>query len=521
VYAIVAALLILFVIGRDRWFFGDEWSFLAQRNGGDLGDLFRSHGEHWTTIPVIAYRVLWNAFGLRTYMPYQAVVVVAHVATAFLLRVVMRRAGVGSWTATIVAAGFLLFGPGQENILWAFQISFVGAIMFGLVQLILSDHVGPIDRRDVMGLVAGAAGLMCSGVALPMIAAVGLAAIARRGWKPAAFHVLPLAGMYALWNVITSPEGIPNPYGRSPHPDEILTFVWSGVRGVFVAIGGFALIGFVIVAVVVAGTVLAWGADRPRRRMIAPGALVVGGLIFLVGTSITRWYVTSAADSQSRYIYTLTALLLPALAVAVDALIRRWRVLAVLIFGVLLVAGVKNATAFGGAPFDSAFYQQQKQLVLSLPRSGMAAQVPGYVRPFYPWFSIGWLRGAVADGDVPSSGSASPVLERHVQFLLSIAQLDDHPPDADCGTYPKGVVLRPQKGDRFGVGFGSPPTANASYFVQDSVVASSIDESGRAVDTNRFKTDFGRTLEIEADGMTLRLSAADPHQELVVCTGRS
>ena len=60
----------------------------------------------------------------------------------------MRRAGVGPWTATIVAAVFVLFGPGEENIVWAFQFTFVGAIMFGLVHLILSDHDGPVDRRD-------------------------------------------------------------------------------------------------------------------------------------------------------------------------------------------------------------------------------------------------------------------------------------------------------------------------------------------------------------------------------------
>jgi hypothetical protein len=60
--------------------------------------------------------------------------------------------------------------------------------------------------------------------------------------------------------------------------------------------------------------------------------------------------------------------------------------------------------------------------------------------------------------------------------------------------------------------------ANANYFVQNSVVATLVDPSNRAVDTNAFKTDFGRTLEVEADDMTLRLSAADPSQPLVVCT---
>ncbi len=512
----VAMLVILFVIGRDRWFFGDEWSFLAERDGGDLGDVFRSHGEHWVTIPVLVYRGLWNAVGLRSYLPYQIVVVTAHLTTAFLLRVVMRRAGVGSWTATVVAALFLLFGPGQENILWAFQIGFVGAFMFGLVQLILSDHDGGLDRRDVAGLLAGGAALMCSGVALPMVAVVGLSTFARRGWEVAAFHVVPLAGLYSLWFLASSPGGIENPYDRSAQPGEVLSFVWSGIRGAFVAIGGFAPVGLILAGVLVVGAVFAWTVDRPRRRLIVPTALVAGALLFLVGTSITRWYVTPTADSQSRYLYILAALILPALAVATDALIRRWRLLTPLLFGLLMVAGVRNATVFDDTSFDARYFRNQQALVLSMPQAPMASRVPGYVRP-NPWFTIGWLRAAAAAGDVPSVGPVSPIVERHIQYLLSIAQLDRPSGNADCRTYPEGVVLQPEKGDRFGVRFGAEPGPDANFFVQNAVVVSALDEQDRVVGTNIYKTEFGETLEIEADGLTLRFTAADPEQPLLLC----
>ena len=36
------------------------------RTGGNLGDLFRSHYQHWVTLPVLAYRLLWTVFGIRT-----------------------------------------------------------------------------------------------------------------------------------------------------------------------------------------------------------------------------------------------------------------------------------------------------------------------------------------------------------------------------------------------------------------------------------------------------------------------
>ena len=37
--------------GRKWWFWADDWDFLADRTGGSLGDLFRPHYQHWTTLP--------------------------------------------------------------------------------------------------------------------------------------------------------------------------------------------------------------------------------------------------------------------------------------------------------------------------------------------------------------------------------------------------------------------------------------------------------------------------------------
>ena len=53
-----------------QWFIADEWAFLADRDGGDLGDLLRPQNEHWSTIPILVYRGLWHVVGLRSYVPY-------------------------------------------------------------------------------------------------------------------------------------------------------------------------------------------------------------------------------------------------------------------------------------------------------------------------------------------------------------------------------------------------------------------------------------------------------------------
>src|SRR4029079_6783938 len=140
--------------------------------------------------------LIWSVDGLHHYWTYQALLVATHVAVVVLLRVVLRRAGVRPWTATLVALSLLLFGAGSQNLVWAFQIGFVGSMAFGLGQVLLLDHEGPVDRRDVFGLGLGLLAIMSSGIGVSMVVVAGVAALLRRGWRVALLHTAPLAAAY-------------------------------------------------------------------------------------------------------------------------------------------------------------------------------------------------------------------------------------------------------------------------------------------------------------------------------------
>ena len=136
-------------LARRAWFVADEWDFLVHRSATSASDLFRPHNEHWSTIPILIYRALFQIFGLRAYVPYLLLVVSLHLVLAWLLWLVMRRAAVHRvdrrrrrWCC------FILFGSGHDNVLFAFNITFDGSLVFGVAQLLLADHDGPIDRRD-------------------------------------------------------------------------------------------------------------------------------------------------------------------------------------------------------------------------------------------------------------------------------------------------------------------------------------------------------------------------------------
>src|SRR5207237_10461350 len=92
---------------------------------------------------------------------------------------------------------------GYENILWAFQIGFVGSLLFGLIAIDLVD-VPPVSvRRCLLASASLIAALMCSGVGLIMLGLVGLDLLldrARRGrllWVT----VAPVVA-YGVWDVL-------------------------------------------------------------------------------------------------------------------------------------------------------------------------------------------------------------------------------------------------------------------------------------------------------------------------------
>ena len=90
----VIALPLLLYWGRHGWFTQDDWDFLSARSIGSVDDLFRPHFQHWVTLPILPYRLLWTVVGIRSYLPYQAMIVVLHLTAAALLYAVMGRAGV-------------------------------------------------------------------------------------------------------------------------------------------------------------------------------------------------------------------------------------------------------------------------------------------------------------------------------------------------------------------------------------------------------------------------------------------
>lgn len=459
-FVVVAAPLVLFHYGAYHWFLRDDFVFLAEREGR-VPDLLAPHGgSHLVALPRLTYLVLWQVVGLTSYVPYQAVVVAYHLAAVVMLRVVMRRAGVGAWMATAAAGIMVLFGPGSQNIVWAFQISFTGSLAWGLAHLLLADHDGPIGRRDVLGLLAGLLAVASSGVGVTMVAVVGLAVLLHRGWRAALFHTAPLAALYGAW-VLTSDAETGSTLGR-PSPRILLSWVLDALEATFLGMAHFRVLAVVMVLVLLAGSALAWGPWRDEglrataRRQSMPLALFAGSILFAATTGIGRWQFGLDGAGASRYVYLGAALTLPLVAVAAQALAGRWRALGPALVVMFLIPIPFNLSAFEPEAFGPAYMRQREHVLTTAVRMPFARDVPGDVQPIPDVFSsdsvtMSFLLGAAARGDLDrSTGPLDEATTNEFRVRLGVAARPrTGPPSFDCQTVDQRIRLRPEEGDVF------------------------------------------------------------------------
>jgi hypothetical protein len=492
-------------IGRGQWFFLDEWDFLATRDARSLDDLLSPHFQHWTTVPIISYRLLWSIFGLHEYWPYQLVAVLAHVAVAALLFVVMRRVGVNPWITTAAASLFALFGSGSGNVIWAFQITFIGALMFGLLQLCLADHAGAIGWRDLAALGAGMLALMCSGVGLTMLAIVGVAIFLRRGWRAAALQVVPLGLVYLAW-FATYGKDAATPDNSSTRR-QVLDFVGESLTSTYRDMGQLPGLGVVLAIVLVVGGVLlcrSYGVLDVLQRFAAPIVLGAGSVVFAVSAAEARADLIGAAPSLPRYVYVVAAMSIPAIALCADAVARRWSVLfpvIVALFVVPIPFGLYHARDPNphGDPTVVALVQMDDL-------DGVPPDTPVAIHAGRAELTLGWLRTAGQRGKVPRlEPDRQKRAEVNWRLWLALHQTSDHATGA-CTPIDTYTDLSLTLGDTLGIS-GGP------------VIVTTNEWGGSPFNSVRLHPALGETLVVQVASAHLRFWSADPRRPASLCRG--
>ncbi len=435
---LVFGLALLIAASRGQWFVADEWVFLSDRRLGDVRSLFVPHNEHWSTLPIVLWRGLFAAVGLRTYWPYQLAALAVHVGVAHLLWRVQSRAGVAPGVAIATSGLFVVFGAGAENVLSAFAITFDASLLLGLGQVLLVDHDGRFERRDVLGLVLALAGLLSSGVAITMVAVAGMTACLRRGWSAGLVTVGPPAAVFVAWLATVGRAGLRG--AETWEPEHIPAFVWHGLTTTFdvtastTGVGALALAGLVLWLLRHRGEL--------RGRLAATAAYAVGAVVFYAVIGIGRAMMSLAEAGTSRYLYVAGALLIPAVGGALSDLTRQRslaRAGAVVLVALLAANGAR--LLFSRAAAERAIEQQHRRILLAAARLDLPPWELGLPEPVGLAHNLTYdeLRQMRRHGQLPSD---EDVTRDHELLALAIVQISATPtPQLPVGPQAGGPIL--------------------------------------------------------------------------------
>jgi hypothetical protein len=332
---LVSAFAVWAYLDRNLWFFGDEWDFLTRRGlHGAYFSIWTPHNEHWSVLPILVWRGIYSLEHLSSYWPYLIPLLAAHVVVVHLIWRRCLREGADVWVATAAALLFALLGTGAENLTWAFQIGFVGSLVFGLLAMEAAEApqrdgaprlTSPLGR-DMTAAALALAALMCSTVGLATTLALGVVLLARHGRRRTVRALAVPVSSFALWFGLAGHAGLKDTGDTldASVVSKVPKFVASNLSQALGHIAGRGAVGAPLTIVLAAW--LLWRLPNLFRRHPAVLGGALAAVLFYVLAALGRDRL-SATTSPSRYAYVGAALLIPALALlmsaAIAALARR------------------------------------------------------------------------------------------------------------------------------------------------------------------------------------------------------
>ncbi|HXD80915.1 MAG TPA: hypothetical protein VNU27_04990 [Candidatus Acidoferrum sp.] len=307
---LVAAAAIL-LLTHSYTFYFDEWTFILTAPDWTWITYLQPHNEHPVMLPRLIYAALLSTVGLRSYLPYMAVLLALHATSAVLLFEIVRRRA-GDLVAIGCAALFLVLGAAWENLLWAFQITFVGSVACGLGMLLALE--GPSTPRRLLAaalLLAGALAFSAMGIAFAAGAAVTLVVTPAR--RRDLLWLAPVIVLFGVWYLALGRGGTPpNPPPRASNVLLVPLFVaWGLGQSAAGLVGESGPWGPPALVLAASAVAVAWWRRRPDALALG----VLGALLAVyVVTGLGRVQLGVQQAGAGRYVYEGAALWLILLA---------------------------------------------------------------------------------------------------------------------------------------------------------------------------------------------------------------
>lgn len=311
VAVVVGGCLIVGWEARHSTFTADDWSWVLARRGWTAQAILSPHNEHLAALPIVAFKLLLAVFGLSSYLPFVALLILCHGIACLALYVLVRRY-VGPWVALAPAAILAVLGPAWHALLFYASITFVVPLAAGLCMALC------LERRDRAGDVGAAVLLVVSvvsssvGLVMAVLATVLIVLQRPTRWRRLLAVAVPV-GLYLVWYAhygvnTTKTSNIPH----VPHyvfraasaavasvtglgQTHLSPYLVSTTYGRFVLIAAVAFLGFALV--------------RGRRPPPLTWAAITALLALWIAEAL-EYFPNGREANQSRYQYAAAALLL-------------------------------------------------------------------------------------------------------------------------------------------------------------------------------------------------------------------
>ena len=278
--------------------------FFTDRRDWTFSALIESHNGHLSIIPAFVYICVFKIFGYDNYEVFRLLALIVHLAICFLVADLVRRRH-GWVIATSVGMAVALMGGGWQNILWGFQIGFMGGLLFFLVALRCLQRANnslgllwPILTCLSVGLSVASAS---SGLgSLPVILILTLCgANRRRLWW---VGVIPTI-IYLVWYSQYGGTGMPTSV-LSAIPESVARYGAAAMSGFF---GVDQRWGWPILAIVLLLLLKSLWSHRFDVSLLSFPIFV---LVFWLGISYTRGGFGGYGTSRYVYVGAICAILI-------------------------------------------------------------------------------------------------------------------------------------------------------------------------------------------------------------------
>ena len=297
VLAAVAVSAAILILTRGYTFYFDEWGYILSAPDWNAAAYLQPHNGHPQMLTRLIYSILLATVGLRSYLPYMAVLLALHATSVVLLFELVRRRA-GDLIGIACAALLLVIGAGWENLLWAFQMSFVGSVACGLGMILVLEG-RPTRWRMPLAMALLTASVMFSAVGV-FFGLVALRLAVTRERPNEVWWLVPVAIVFGAW-FLAFDRAQPGAAGSSSNLLQLpLYTLWGLGASAAGLIGEGGWIGLPILALAAGAVGYSWW--RGGFDPLALGVAVALVMFYMV-TGLARGQIGYDQSGAGRYVY--------------------------------------------------------------------------------------------------------------------------------------------------------------------------------------------------------------------------